>query len=139
MCGLVGIAGNLEYKDEATMKRMLILDYFRGTDSTGFAAVKVKEDEVLMTKIASHPIDLFDMGAFKKALNGNTSKVFLGHNRAATVGKVNAVNAHPFQVGDILGVHNGTLDKDSWKRLDETLGYDTDVDRDWETLWTYYR
>lgn len=127
MCGHVGIAGDLAFKDELTLKRLLILDYFRGTDSTGFAAIRVNGDAKL-AKIASHPLDLFDMKSFDQALNGNMSKVFIGHNRAATKGKVNGLNAHPFHFGHIIGAHNGTLDKASWKRLEEAIGEETDVD-----------
>lgn len=127
MCGLVGIAGNLNLEDEATMKRLLIFDYFRGPDSTGFAAIR-KDNSVKMAKLASHPIDLFDMKAFCVALTGYTSKAFIGHNRYATIGKVNALNAHPFEYGHIVGAHNGTLDMASWKRLNDSNGEETTVD-----------
>lgn len=123
MCGLVGIAGSLEYKDEKTMQRMLLLDYFRGTDSTGFASVTLSDQHSLV-KVASHPLDLFDMTRFKSALNGATSKVFIGHNRAATRGLVSAVNAHPYLIEDgdefLIGAHNGTL-----KYADHTMLEDT--------------
>lgn len=127
MCGHVGIAGNLEHKDEATMKRLLIFDYFRGPDSTGFAALR-KDGDVLLTKLASHPIDLFDTRSFTSALSGYNSKVFLGHNRLATKGKVNGANAHPYTYGHITGAHNGTLDQSSWKALEKMIGFETDVD-----------
>lgn len=127
MCGLVGIAGNLEYKDEACFKRLLVVDYFRGTDSTGVARVKPNGD-VDVVKVASHPIDLFDTLAFTKAINGVQSSVFLGHNRAATKGKVNAINAHPFQFDHIVGAHNGTLSTASFAELEKVLGEQFEVD-----------
>lgn len=109
------------------MKRLLIYDFFRGPDSTGFAALR-RNGDTYLAKVASHPLDLFDMKTFDKAMSGYNSTVFLGHNRLATKGKVNGGNAHPFQYGHIIGAHNGTLDVDSWKRLNEVVGYDTDVD-----------
>lgn len=127
MCGLVGIAGDLEFRDEATMKRMLVYDFFRGPDSTGFAVLRRNGDHHVV-KLASHPIDLFDMKRFTDALSGYNSFAFLGHNRLATKGKVNGNNAHPYQYGHIIGAHNGTLDAASWKRLNAAIGYDTDVD-----------
>lgn len=127
MCGLVGIAGNLEYKDELFMKRLLILDYFRGTDSTGMAAIKGK-GKVSIAKMASHPINLFDSKAFSKALDGHGSVAFIGHNRAATVGKVNDLSAHPYEFGDIVGAHNGTLTATNWQELEEACGIDTVTD-----------
>lgn len=127
MCGLVGVSGDLEFDDEGLIKRLLVLDYFRGPHSTGFASVK-NNGETSVVKIASHPMDLFDSKSFEKALSGYNSQVFMGHNRYATIGKINATNAHPFEFGDIIGTHNGTLDNESWKRLEEALGRPTSVD-----------
>jgi hypothetical protein len=127
MCGIVGIAGDLAYKDEATMKRLLVLDVFRGVDSTGLAAVRTG-GEVKIGKLASHPFDLFDVPKFKDALNGNASRAFIGHNRAATKGVVNTYNAHPFQFDHITGVHNGTLHHTSHKALEDALGEKFNVD-----------
>lgn len=128
MCGHVGIAGGLEFKDEATIKRLLCYDYFRGPDSTGFAAIKDDGKTSQIAKLASHPFDLFDMGAFKKALSGFHSCVFIGHNRAATRGIVNGYNAHPFESGDIIGAHNGTLTLASLAELEKALDQEFDVD-----------
>lgn len=127
MCGLVGIAGNLQYKDELFMKRLLILDYFRGTDSTGMAAIKGK-GKVGIAKMASHPINLFDSKRFGQILDGHRSVAFIGHNRAATVGKVNDLSAHPYEFGDIVGAHNGTLTHTNWQELEEACGVDTVTD-----------
>lgn len=127
MCGHVGIAGKLELKDEACLKRLLMFDYFRGPDSTGLAAIRNNGD-VSIAKIASNPIDLFDSERFKKALNYMNSKVFLGHNRAATKGVINNFNAHPYQFDHIVGAHNGTLETASWNKLKEITGEEFGVD-----------
>jgi len=127
LCGHVGIAGNLAFKDEAFMKKLLHLDYFRGTDSTGLASIRPNGDTYL-AKVASHPLDLFDCGRFKTALNGMQSSVFIGHNRAATKGKVNAMNAHPFECEHIVGAHNGTLETSSWEALKKATGIETGTD-----------
>jgi hypothetical protein len=127
MCGHVGIAGDLANKDEALMKRLLIFDYFRGPDSTGFASIANNGDSKI-AKIASHPINLFDTSRFKSALAGSSSKAFLGHNRLATRGVINEVNAHPYEFGHIVGAHNGTLEtRDKWA-LEDALGEKFDVD-----------
>lgn len=127
MCGLVGIAGKLEFKDEATFKRLLIYDYFRGPDSTGIAALRGNGD-IKIAKIASHPLDLFDMKKFTEAVSGYNSTVFLGHNRLATKGGVNNYNAHPYEFDHIVGAHNGTLDKSSWDALEAALDEKYEVD-----------
>lgn len=130
MCGHVGTAGALTHKDEGLMKRLLIFDYFRGTDSTGVAAVR-KNKEIHVAKIASHPVDLFDTKSYEKAMSGYASKVFIGHNRAATRGKVTAVNAHPFHYDGVVGAHNGTLTPASKlaleKATEEEFGTDSEA------------
>lgn len=130
MCGHVGIAGKLALKDEATLKRLLLLDYFRGPDSTGLAGIRgpTHQNRVRIAKVASHPLDLFDTIRFKEALNGAVSQVFMGHNRAATRGAVTNMNAHPFHVGKIVGAHNGTLSPASFTELKAKLEQDYDVD-----------
>jgi len=128
MCGHVGLMGVLEHRDEATMKRLMLYDYFRGTDSTGFAAVRHATKDTHVVKIASHPLDLFDSKKFDTALSGTASSVFIGHNRSATKGKVNGSNAHPFVVDHIIGAHNGTLSILSHIDLEDELGEKFDVD-----------
>lgn len=109
------------------MKRLLILDFFRGTDSTGLAAIRGGGDWTV-AKMATHPINLFDSKTFQQALNGPRSFAFIGHNRAATVGKVNDLSAHPYAFGDVVGAHNGTLTVANWDELEEACGFDTVTD-----------
>lgn len=127
MCGHVGIAGNMGQKDEMLMKRLLVLDYFRGMDSTGLASIR-GNGEVKVAKLASHPFDLFDCSRFNNTLNGYQSLALIGHNRAATRGKVNTSNAHPFECDHIVGAHNGTLDVPCKKLLDEANGFECGTD-----------
>jgi predicted glutamine amidotransferase len=127
MCGHVGVAGVLRYDEEKIFKKMLHFDYFRGMDSTGMAAVKLN-DEVAGVKVADHPLILFDLNKFKNTLNYNVSKVFMGHNRAATRGGISNSNAHPFNFDHITGTHNGTLTTKSTKALEDALGETFPVD-----------
>ena len=127
MCGLVGMAGNLNGKDEDVMSRLLILDYPRGKDSTGLASVSDK-GKVEIIKETLNPLALMEMKKYEKVNDAWGSYALIGHNRAATLGGVNAANAHPFTFGDVTGAHNGTLDMLSWKRLEKECGFDTDVD-----------
>jgi predicted glutamine amidotransferase len=128
MCGHVGLAGRLEIADEKTFKRLLLFDYLRGPDSTGMAVRKKADGDVKILKMASHPLDFFDSKHFSPLLSSYTSDVFLGHNRAATKGKVNTINAHPFECGHIIGAHNGTLDNSSWIAVEKMTNSDTEVD-----------
>lgn len=109
------------------MKRLLVLDMFRGMDSTGVCAIR-NDGTPHIAKVPSHPLDLFDMTKYRVAMNGTNSKVLMGHNRSATVGGVSSANAHPFEVDHIVGMHNGTLDHKSRRNLEEALDEKHSVD-----------
>jgi predicted glutamine amidotransferase len=130
MCGIVGRAGVLKTDDERIFKTLLLLDYFRGQDSTGVAVVS-KKGKVDVFKIADDPIMLFQNVGFDSTVVGISDAIWIGHNRAATVGSTTRANAHPFQCNHITGVHNGTLEKPSFfeigERLDEEYGTDSET------------
>ena len=99
----------------------LLLDTLRGNHSTG--AVFVKEGEAAYYKRAVPGHDFIHLPVYKRIKDAGAS-FFIGHNRAATMGAVNDNNAHPFECGDWIGVHNGSL-KHGWKTY---LGQQYDVD-----------
>lgn len=81
----------------------------RGTHSTGIVLVDNK-GEVITHK---SPVP---GGVFVETKEGrehidlaSESKVFFGHNRHATVGKIEYSTAHPFTHGHITLVHNGSV------------------------------
>ena len=107
MCGLIGCAGNITFKEEKVLRTLLILDSLRGEDSTGVAFIPAK-DEPLVAKELGSPFNLFDS---KRFVNGMRviNRAILGHNRYATMGGVSRANAHPFEFDSLIGMHNGTL------------------------------
>lgn len=107
MCGLVGVAGNLNSTSLKFFKNALIWDYLRGVHSTGLASIK--QSEISIRKHAIDPISFLDMGRVDSEISVN-SMALIGHNRQATVGAKTSGNAHPFHHGDIVLAHNGTLD-----------------------------
>jgi hypothetical protein len=106
---------------------MMLLNYFRGGHSTGFAAVRNNGD-VKIAKQLGGPWDLWEYPSFKEALNANQSCAFLAHARHATRGSVSTVNAHPFKFGHIIGQHNGTLDHSCITELKDILMEEYPVD-----------
>lgn len=107
VCGIVGICGKIYAKEENIFKVLLCLDTIRGPDSTGVLAVS--ENSVYETfKKVGTPWNCFGEKKFDNIFKF-TNVLLLGHNRMATVGHVTDKNAHPFDVGDIIGVHNGTI------------------------------
>lgn len=134
MCGIVGRAGALQTSDERIFKTLLLLDYFRGQDSTGIATVS-KTDKVDVLKIADDPIMLFNQTDYDNTVVGVSDAIWIGHNRAATIGSTTRANAHPFECDHIIGVHNGTLEKDSLNEISFRL--ENDYGTDSETIFQH--
>lgn len=108
MCGLVGVFGTLSYKEEKVFKNLLFMDQLRGAHSTGVVHCSSSFSPTIAK--AAMPAHYFlEWSPFKSLMSKSDNRLFIGHNRYATKGAVNGVNAHPFQHGDIYGVHNGTL------------------------------
>ena len=131
MCGINGWITQNNVKLDPTKaeirsnigKGLLIANESRGTDSTGvflqngkyhiiskntcFASKFVREKGVIEAFKADHHI-------------------MLGHTRQATQGIVNKKNAHPFQKGNIVGVHNGIIMNDD--ELDRKHKFKIEVD-----------
>lgn len=126
MCGIVGyITGSNKLDYEKYFKQALVTDVIRGFDSTGI--IVGTPTDVSFIKKAVNAIDFLDMKPVEPMINRAPSgrPVFMiGHNRAATVGKVNSNNAHPFEQGTLTGVHNGTLRR--YNRLERDRDFGTD-------------
>lgn len=111
MCGLVGIATStfLSNGERAAFKDLLFVDTLRGEHSTGVFSVDTKSN----VDYFKQPIDgptFIQLNAYNKLFDRPTNlRILAGHNRKATVGKVNYDNAHPFNHGEIIMMHNGTL------------------------------
>ena len=107
MCGIVAVFGKVGVIEEKIFCDLLQVDVLRGHDSTGIAAIRLDGSAKVM-KDTVLPTDFLMRGHVGKMFN-KVNKAYIGHNRAATTGKVTAKNAHPFVAGHITGVHNGTL------------------------------
>ena len=122
MCGIVAVFGKVGMIEEKVFCDLLQVDVLRGSDSTGVAAIrldgsaKVMKDTVLPTE--------FLMRGHVQKMFKQVNQAYIGHNRAATKGKVVAKNAHPFVAGHIIGVHNGTLISE--KGLVNAYAFETD-------------
>lgn len=102
------VAGLANKAQDNFIQDMFVMDSLRGIDSCGLATVEVYQNRTNMFKKSVLPHDFLDMGGYKSLIN-KRNHVMIGHNRWATKGTVNSTNAHPFNVGNITGVHNGTL------------------------------
>jgi len=120
MCGHVGIYGEgFTSKETQAFNYMLFFDQLRGVDSTGILAVD-KDDKCYLFKEIGTPDRLyakygkdFTKGCIDFAAN---KRALIGHNRWKTQGGVDVESAHPFDMGRIIGAHNGTVDQ--WSMRD---------------------
>lgn len=108
MCGLVGVAGDIDVNLKKVFEQMLFVDQLRGPHSTGVAGVKNYDQAVSVAKVVGGFDALSEMKSYDEILK-NYNKVLLGHNRFATIGKITRNNAHPFNFEHIVGAHNGSL------------------------------
>ena len=114
MCGIVGIISFSKNQffqaQQKTFRNLLYLDAFRGEDGTGVFGVS-RTGNVEMLK-AEDPAGRFiytpEYKEFEKGMY-STFDIVVGHNRKATVGKINHDTAHPFISGNVVMVHNGKL------------------------------
>ena len=115
MCGIVGYItqegnGNGRIVREKFLKQAIIVDTLRGKDSTGvfFKPHDHKAGNAGWLKALGTGFEFTHNEDYRK-FEREAYSIAVGHNRAATMGSVTTENAHPFQVGDITLVHNGTL------------------------------
>lgn len=127
ICGLVFAGGkhSLTASEIGIFRNMLAFDQLRGDHSTGLFGLfnglgeerefRVRKDTLEGVDFVRSPL-FFD--AISRQVPGalatspkvtNYARVMFGHNRYATMGEVNARNAHPFTHGKITLAHNGTL------------------------------
>jgi len=133
MCGLVGLFHNEPHHKSKNYRKifdeMLYADALRGMDSTGVALchdrISNKAEDVLSLKKAMNSSDFINLRQYNNLMDeAILYKYWMGHNRSATRGVVNSINAHPFQHGDIIGSHNGTLYE--WNGLNKNKKFTVD-------------
>lgn len=131
MCGITGIldtshSGFLE-KDVKTLFGMMLLNSFRGNSSTGVFGID-KKDRSNILKVMGHPYEWNSYQVSDLFWNKMKSdfRYVVAHGRLPTKGKTTIENAHPFQIGDITLVHNGTLI--NWEDTQKKHGQTFEVD-----------
>ena len=110
MCGIVGYItlkdDTIEHTKDRFFTEALFADTLRGQDSTGFMTLSEDFHWQYQKQAIPAPEFILEKGFWERETK---TWCAVGHNRAATIGEITTDNAHPFQQGDILLVHNGTL------------------------------
>lgn len=127
MCGHVGMTGNLFAKHREMFRDMLFLDTLRGRHSTGVASINGDGSSKILKKTLPG-WEFIDDPAFTSTVSC-ADRVWIGHNRFATKGIVNRLNAHPFDVaeGQLVGSHNGTIGNHTKLPNHELFGTDSEL------------
>ena len=99
LCGLVGFSGKEDCSIDK-IKTLLMYNESRGKDSSGIY-LKGKSITKSIGKVSETLLPKYIF---------SSSNMVIAHTRHGTVGTVSEENAHPFQIGQITGAHNGTID-----------------------------
>lgn len=137
MCGNVGIFNKkgITPVQQGLFENMLWMDSIRGYHSTGVIAVEGQGDNYSVIKEAVDGAYFTQTVDWKEFLNAHKNpKILIGHNRWATQGEVNKQNSHPFSFGHVSGVHNGTLDRQSYLPDSEKFEVDSE-----NIYWSFYK
>lgn len=135
MCGLVGIAGpGIQYEDIQALEDLTHVIALRGQHGTGIVQGKTstwakysksKIQDLILEK-SQHDSSYFKKWhdwapeGNKNLFSGVFNNFFCVHVRHATMGGINKANAHPFDVGSLIGMHNGTLRDKRYLHKDKT-------------------
>lgn len=133
MCGLVGYYGITGETDMAAFRNLMLFNQIRGMHSTGVYARYSSEGKAALVKAVGGlerwamskpakkicststlkllPIVKFPDPKNKDKVEKSYPDVLFGHGRFATLGEINQKNAHPFEFSNIVGMHNGTMNK----------------------------
>lgn len=117
MCGLVGYIsfkrplGAFKTALSSYLTQGIYVGGVRGRDSTGIFTIDRGFPD--QTEVIKSPVDggiFIDQFNVQQALADISDySAVIAHHRKATKGATNTANAHPFCVGDITLVHNGSL------------------------------
>lgn len=110
MCRLFALYANKPVQIEFSMLRSdnsFQKQSLYNNDGWGIAYYKDGSPVVEKEAVAAHNSSLF-----KEVSKSATSRIFIAHVRRASSGTVKKRNSHPFQFGNWVFAHNGTLDKD---------------------------
>jgi predicted glutamine amidotransferase len=115
------MGGGIQRGDLKILEELSYVSSIRGTDATGVAFGNSHSRDPKIFKVAGDPFYFNFMAKDVKDYDNVFNNYYIGHTRAATVGDRSHRGAHPYQYGNLIGAHNGTIS--SYHKLD---GFPTD-------------
>jgi len=117
MCGIFGYAKrqNAQNDNQLEIIKKVLTNLadesvVRGTDSTGISMINPASRRTFKATAPSSEVitdDSWESNILDRIDRNNT--IAIGHVRLATHGVVNSRNAHPFEIGNVIGAHNGII------------------------------
>lgn len=131
MCGIFGfIRSNPASQPQANfMADGFVAGQLRGPHGTGVMVVAPDHGVVGYTEPIVGADFVRHDGALKVLSTINGSLASVGHNRFTTSGQNIAEHCHPFQWGDIMGVHNGSIPSWVLQKFDPKASHPVDSSR----------
>jgi hypothetical protein len=123
MCGLWGGAAyGLSDLELERIAQLGVVSQLRGTDSTGILSCFRQRDKVAfkIMKDVCNSSEFIYSEEYVSHVKEKRPFIIAGHCRDATVGVVNYDNAHPYNLGKIVGMKNGTVPDVPGRGKDET-------------------
>lgn len=116
MCGLVGFSSESDASDreKQAIQMLFVLNALRGVHGCGFFTYEHNPKDKKNYFFSDKTTEVSSSYAFgddfyKYVTSVSGLRIFAGHSRHATVGKVTKNNNHPFATKNIIGMHNGTI------------------------------
>jgi glucosamine 6-phosphate synthetase-like amidotransferase/phosphosugar isomerase protein len=133
MCGLFGFAKKQNSQNDeqlaiarAVLEHLAIESQTRGKDSTGLSLITPDARKTYKGAIAATEFVKNKKWKEISATITSDTTIAIGHTRFATHGTVSIRNAHPFNVGQVTGAHNGIIF--NYNKLAKEMGKSVEVD-----------
>lgn len=118
MCGIFAVIGSgIVLPDLQVFRDLGIVSQLRGEDSAGVYQDNTRAKNWNLEAHVRTEGDFMYLKQFheKDVINSINANFLLGHTRQATIGAKTIDNAQPVKIGNIVGVHNGTLKDEKYK------------------------